>query len=313
MTKITVSREDVEKALKWAVFVGNNLDKFRGSLDFAAKFLEKASSIGSHYDDDNALYSFFAMDSAKYFYNLAKMIGDEARAKKFEEIRKKSKEIEKQRNEKQRKWDWTKEQASQEWIGFLKENEEKVEGLINFLENELQKEGSDFVSGTIYAAHTIYNMAYWYDDFPQHYAAFKLAKFVDNNKDKFREFLDFATKFLEKARSISSHYDDNDNKSYSSFVNELAKYFYDLAIMIGDETSAKKFEEIRNKESRRKERDWTREQASEEWRGFVKENKEKFEGLIIFLDKLKRMVGSDFAKETEKSADIIYDRSVDLY
>jgi len=310
--KITLSNAEADAGLEWAQFVYKNLNEFRKSLDFGLKFLEKASSIGSHYDDDDALYSFLAMDSAKYFYDLARRIGDEIRAKKFEEIIKKTKEI-----EKQRKWDWTKEQASEEWSGFVKENEEKFEGLINFLENELQQEmGSDFVGGTMYAAHTIYNMAYSYEDFPHHYAAFKLAKFVDNNKDKFREFLDFAIKFLEKASSIGSHYDDdNDNKSYSSFVNKLAKYFYDLARMIGDETSAKKFEEIRNKELIRKECGWTREQASEEWRGFVKENEEKFKGLINFLEyKLQQMVGSDFAKETGRSADIIYDMTLaDLY
>jgi len=351
MTERTVSREDAEKALKWAVFVGKNLDKFRESLDFAAKFLEKASSIGSHYDDDNALYSFFAKDSAKYFYDLARSIGDEIRAKKFEEIIKRTKEI-----EKQRKWDWTREQASEEWSSFVKENEEKFEGLINFLENELQEMGSDFVSGTMYAAHTIYNMAYSYEDFSRHYAEFEWKQFLYDSRDKFKGLLDFAFKFLEKASLISSHYDEDG--FFSFFVRNIGTYFYNLAGMIenearakGDEASAKEFEEIRNKivklrgedeivkqlrdkapatkiekirketieiVKQRKEWDWTEEQASKEWYGFVKENVGKFDELLNFLEyKLQpkaesikaESINPNFADETKKCMDIIYDEA----
>jgi len=347
MTERTVSREDVEKALKWAEFVGKNLDKFREYLDFAIEFLKQASLISSHYDDD-ALYSFFAKDSAKYFYDLARSIGDEIRAKKFEEIIKGTKEI-----EKQRKWDWTREQASKEWSSFVKENEEKFIRLIYFLENELQKVGSD---ETMYAARIIYNMAYSYEDFPRHYAEFEWKQFLYDSRDKFKGLLDFAFKFLKQASLISSHYDEDG--FFSFFVRNIGTYFYNLAGMIenearakGDEASAKEFEEIRNKivklrgedeiakqlrdkapatkiekirketieiVKQRKEWDWTEEQASKEWYGFVKENVGKFGELLNFLEyKLQpkaesikaESINPNFADETNKCMDIIYDEA----
>jgi len=345
--KITLSNAEADAGLEWAQFVYKNLNEFRKSLDFGLKFLEKASSIGSHYDDDYALYSFFAKDSAKYFYDLARSIGDEVRAKKFEEIIKRTKEIENQRT-----WDWTKEQASEEWRKFIKENEKKFEELIYFWENELQEMGSDFVSGTMYAAHTIYNMVS-YEDFSRHYAEFEWKQFLYDSRDKFKGLLDFAFKFLEKASLISSHYDEDE--FFSFFVRNVGTYFYNLAGMIenearakGDEASAKEFEEIRNKivklrgedeivkqlrdkapatkiekirketteiVKQRKEWDWTEEQASKEWYGFVKENVGKFVELLNFWEyKLQpkaesikaESINPNFADETKKCMDIIY-------
>ena len=310
VSRIELTENDVDEALKWAWFVQNNSDKFKKSLDFAIELLEKANLIGSRYHIDEFYYFFFRDETGKHFYDLARLIGDDARATKIEKIIKET-EIVKQHKE----WDWTQEQALKEWENFVKENEEKFKELIYFLREKLLPEPTNPLERgeTGCAARHVYGMACMYEDFSSHYAEFAWKRFLDDNRGKLMGFLDFAIKFLKQASLISSHYDKDE--SYSLFVRKAGKYFYDdLARLIGDDADAraKEIEKIIKETEivkQRKEWDWTQEQALKEWENFVEKNKEKFLEFLILGHQLREKaepINQNFANESRNSLSIIW-------
>jgi len=129
-------------------------------------------------------------------------------------------------------------------------------------------------------------------------------QFVKNNNNKFRDFLDFGRKCVEKAILIRSHYDEA--QIFSVFVwtsiaclGEIAKkagedgYAQQMEKMYKEE---KMYEETPFKEPQRDNNPWTKKQALKEWRNFVKENTNKFKEFIKFLREISKQAESIYKK-----------------
>ena len=144
-------------------------------------------------------------------------------------------------------------------------------------------------------------------------AGLEWAKFVYNNLDEFRGFLDFGFKFLEKARLISSHWDEAE--MFSDFVRYSIASLIDVAHNAGDDVRAAQIEKEDLKEPKR-DNPWTEAQAFNEWRNFVKKNGNEFKDFIGFLRELSKQAKSidekyrvnlysKFAKEMSNYAEIV--------
>jgi len=119
-------------------------------------------------------------------------------------------------------------------------------------------------------------------------------QFVKNNNNKFRDFLDFGRKCVEKAILIRSHYDEA--QIFSVFVWTSIACLGEIAKKAGEDGYAqqmeKMYEEIAFKEPQRDNNPWTKKQALKEWGNFVKENTNKFREFIEFLHGISKQAES---------------------
>ena len=125
-------------------------------------------------------------------------------------------------------------------------------------------------------------------------AKLEWAQFVHNNNDKFKKFLDFGSKCVEKARLIRSHYEEG--QIFSDFVMISIECLGEIAKKAEEDDYAQQMEkmdkEIAFKEPQRDNNPGTQKQALKEWGNFVKENKNEFKEFIKFLRELSKQAES---------------------